>query len=109
MAQKEQMKNKKIMDRIAFLKEKKFEKNMLNNIKLELEKEKKFQEEKKLKNFLEMKKIIQDSESRINQKRLEKQKQNELAKLYTHDSEITEKIKENERTKILNKIKIDII
>ena len=105
MAQKEQMKNKKIMDRIAFLKEKKFEKNMLNNIKLELEKEKKFQEEKKLKNFLEMKKIIQDSESRINQKRLEKQKQNELAKLYTHDSEITEKIKENERTKILNKIK----
>ena len=35
------MKNKKIMERIALLKEKKFEKNMLNNIKIELEKEKK--------------------------------------------------------------------
>ena len=105
MAQKEQMKNKKIMERIALLKEKKFEKNMLNNIKIELEKEKKIQEEKKLKNFLEMKKIIKDSEIRINQKQLEKKKQNEMAKLFTQDSEINEKKKENERTKILNKIK----
>ena len=97
MTQREQMKNKKMMERIAFLKEKKFEKNMINNIKLELEKQKKLQEEKKLKNFLEMKKIIQDSEARIAQKHLEKKKQN--------DSEINERKKENERTKILNKIK----
>ena len=105
MTQREQMKNKKMIERIAFLKEKKFEKNMINNIKLELEKEKKLQEEKKLKNFLEMKKIIQDSEARIAQKHLEKKKQNELSKLYSQDSEINERKKENERTKILNKIK----
>ena len=105
MTQREQMKNKKMMERIAFLKEKKFEKNMINNIKLELEKQKKLQEEKKLKNFLEMKKIIQDSEARIAQKHLEKKKQNELSKLYSQDSEINERKKENERTKILNKIK----
>ena len=105
MTQREQMKNKKMMERIAFLKEKKFEKNMINNIKLELEKEKKLQEEKKLKNFLEMKKIIQDFEARIAQKHLEKKKQNELSKLYSQDSEINERKKENERTKIFNKIK----
>ena len=105
LAQLEKERNKKMMERIAFLKEKKFEKNMINNIKLELEKEKKLQEEKKLKNFLEMKKIIQDSEARIAQKHLEKKKQNELSKLYSQDSEINERKKENERTKILNKIK----
>ncbi|MGE9365656.1 hypothetical protein, partial [Isoptericola nanjingensis] len=65
LAQKEQMKTKKIMQRLAFLKEKKFDKYIIDNIKSELEKEKKLNEEKKLKNFLEMKKIVKESEIKI--------------------------------------------
>ena len=105
LAQKEQMKTKKIMQRLAFLKEKKFDKYIIDNIKSELEKEKKLNEEKKLKNFLEMKKIVKESEIKINQKREEKIKQKELEKIYYQDLEKNEIKKENDRKKILNKIK----
>ena len=44
MAQREQMKTKKLMLRLAFLREKKFDKNMIDNVKTELEKEKKMLE-----------------------------------------------------------------
>ena len=99
------MKTKKIMQRLAFLKEKKFDKFIIDNIKSELEKEKKLNEGKKLKNFLEMKKIVKESEIKINQKREEKIKQKELEKIYYQDLEKNEIKKENDRKKILNKIK----
>ena len=105
IAQREQMKNRKIMERIALLKEKKYDKDLINNVKIELEKEKKLQEEKKLKNFLEMKKILKESQVKIEQKKEEKLKQKELDKIFSQNLEIAEKKKDNERAKILNKIK----
>ena len=105
IAQREQMKTRKIMERISLLKEKKYDKDLINNVKIELQKEKKLQEEKKLKNFLEMKKILKESEAKINQKKEEKLKQKELDKIFTQNLEIAEKKKDNERAKILNKIK----
>ena len=105
IAQREQMKAKKMMQRLELLKEKKFDKIMIDNVKAELEKEKKFIEEKKLKNFLEMKKLLMDSEKLINQRKEEKLKQKEKDKIYTKDLEKTEKQKANKRSQILNKIK----
>ena len=78
---------------------------MINNVKMELEKEKKINEEKKLQNFLEMKKIIKDSENRINQKKAEKLKQREQEKQFSQDLEKNEIKKQNGKNKILNKIK----
>ena len=52
-----------------------------------------------------MKKIVKESEIKINQKREEKIKQKELEKIYFQDSEKNEIKKENDRKKILNKIK----
>ena len=105
IAQREQMKAKKIMKRLELLREKKYDKDMINNVKTELEKEKKINEEKKLQNFLEMKKIIKDSENRINQKKEEKLKQKEQEKLFSQDLEKNEIKKQNGKNKILNKIK----
>ena len=105
IAQREQMKAKKMMQRLELLKEKKFDKIMIDNVKAELEKEKKFIEEKKLKNFLEMKKLLMDSEKLINQRKEEKLKQKEKDKIYTKDLEKTENQKANKRSQILNKIK----
>ena len=105
IAQREQMKNRKIMERISLLKQKKYDKDLINNIKIELEKEKKLQEEKKLKNFLEMKKILKESQLKIEQKKEEKIRQKELDKIFCENLEIAEKKKDNERAKILNKIK----
>ena len=105
IAQREQMKNRKIMERITLLKQKKYDKDLINNIKIELEKEKKLQEEKKLKNFLEMKKILKESQIKIEQKKEEKIRQKELDKIFCENLEIAEKKKDNERAKILNKIK----
>ena len=105
MAQKEQMKTRKMLQRLELLREKKFDKNMINNIKMELEKEKKVFEEQKLKNYLEMKKIMKETENLINQKKEEKLRQKEQDQIYYQDAEKNEIKKENERTKILNKIK----
>ena len=105
IAQREQMKAKKIMKRLELLREKKYDKDLINNVKLELEKEKKINEEKKLQNFLEMKKIIKDSENRINQKKEEKLKQREQEKQFSQDLEKNEIKKQNGKNKILNKIK----
>ena len=105
MAQKEQMKTRKMFQRLELLREKKFDKNMINNIKMELEKEKKVFEEQKLKNYLEMKKIMKETENLINQKKEEKLRQKEQDQIYYQDAEKNEIKKENERTKILNKIK----
>ena len=52
-----------------------------------------------------MKKIVKESEIKINQKREEKIKQKELEKIYYQDLEKNEIKKENDRKKILNKIK----
>ena len=105
MTQQEQMKTRKLMQRLELLREKKFDKNMINNIKIELEKEKKVFEEQKLKNYLEMKKIMKETENLVNQKKLEKIRQKEQAQIYYQDAEKNEIKKEKERTKILNKIK----
>ena len=105
IAQREQMKAKKMMQRLELLKEKKFDKIMIDNVKAELEKEKKIIEEKKLKNFLEMKKLLMDSEKLVNQRKEEKLKQKEKDKIYTKDLEKTENQKANKRSQILNKIK----
>ena len=105
IAQREQMKAKKIMKRLELLREKKYDKDLINNAKLELEKEKKINEEKKLQNFLEMKKIIKDSENRIIQKKEEKLKQREQEKQFSQDLEKNDIKKQNGKNKILNKIK----
>ena len=105
IAQREQMKAKKMMQRLELLREKKYDKDLINNVKMELEKEKKLNDEKKLKNFLEMKKILKESEIRINQKKEEKLKQKEQEKLFSQDLEKNEIKKENGKNKILNKIK----
>ena len=52
-----------------------------------------------------MKKIVKESEIKISQKREEKIKQKELEKIYYQDLEKNEIKKENDRKKILNKIK----
>ena len=93
MTQQEQMKTRKLMQKLELLREKKFDKNMINNIKMELEKEKKVFEEQKL------------TENLVNQKKLEKIRQKEQAQIYYQDAEKNEIKKEKERTKILNKIK----
>ena len=104
-AQEQQIKTKNIMKRLELLREKKFEKDVINNLKTELDKEKKLYEEKKLKNFLEMKKMMEENENKIRKKEEDKIKEKEKQKIYSQDLEKTEIKKENERKKILNKIK----
>ena len=104
-AQEQQIKTKNIMKRLELLREKKFEKDVINNLKTELDKEKKLNEEKKLKNFLEMKKMMEENENKIRKKEEDKIKEKEKQKIYSQDLEKTEIKKENERKKILNKIK----
>ncbi len=104
-AQEQQIKTKNIMKRLELLREKKFEKDVINNLKTELDKEKKLNEEKKLKNFLEMKKMMEENENKIRKKEEDKIKEKQKQKIYSQDLEKTEIKKENERKKILNKIK----
>ena len=104
-SREEQIKTRKIMQRLELLKQKKFDKNIINNIKKELENEKKMLIEKKLKENETIRRHMKETENKM-QKKLEKLKlQKEEDKNFCKELEKTEIKKELERKKILNRVR----
>ena len=104
-AQKEQIKAKKLKEKLEMLKEKKFDRNTLEAVKEELEKEKKFLLEKKMKETeilkRDMKEAQNNAKNKLEKLKLEKQED----KIFCQDMEKTEIIKEMERKKILERMR----
>ena len=100
-AQEEQIKTRKIKERLEMLREKKFDKNTLNAVQIEIDKEKQFLLEKKLKEDEMIRKDKIEAEKNI-KKKLEKLKlQKDEDKIFSQELEKMEIKRENERNKIL--------
>ena len=103
--QEEQIKTKKIKQRLEMLREKKFDKNTIEAVKEELEKEKKYLLEKKMKETEIIKKDMKTAENNMKLKleRLKKEKEDD--KIFCQDLEKVEEKKELERQKILERMR----
>ena len=103
--QEEQIKAKRIKQRLEILREKKFEKNTLKAVQEELEKEKKFLMDKKMKESEIIKKDMKETEDNMKIKLEKLKKQKEDDKIFCQDLERTEEKNELERNRIFEKMR----
>ena len=104
-AQAEQIKTRKIKERLEMLREKKFDKNTIEAVKEELEKEKQYLKEKKLKETEQIRKDMKEAEENIKLKHEKIKKLKEEDKIFCQDLEKSEILKEMERQKILERMR----
>ena len=104
-AQEEQIKEKRIRDRLEMLREKRFDKNSIEAVKKELEKEKKFLEDKKIKEYEIIKRDMKETENHIKNKLQKLKLEKEEDKIFCQDLEKSEIKKEQERKKTLARMK----
>ena len=104
-AQAEQIKTRKIKERLEMLREKKFDKNTIEAVKEELEKEKQYLKEKKLKETEQIRKDMKEAEENIKLKHEKIKKSKEEDKIFCQDLEKSEILKEMERQKILERMR----
>lgn len=103
--QEEQIKAKRIKQRLEILREKKFDKNTLKAVQEELEKEKKFLMDKKIKESEIIKKDMKEAEDNMKIKLEKLKKQKEDDKIFCQDLERTEEKNELERNRIFEKMR----
>lgn len=103
--QEEQIKAKRIKQRLEILREKKFDKNTLKAVQEELEKEKKFLMDKKMKESEIIKKDMKETEDNMKIKLEKLKKQKEDDKIFCQDLERTEEKNELERNRIFEKMR----
>ena len=103
--QEEQIKAKRIKQRLEILREKKFDKNTLKAVQEELEKEKKFLMDKKIKESEIIKKDMKETEDNMKIKLEKLKKQKEDDKIFCQDLERTEEKNELERNRIFEKMR----
>ena len=104
-AQEEQIKAKRIKDRLEMLREKKFDKNTIEAVKKELENEKKYLQEKRIKEYNIIKRDMKETENHLKNKLAKLKIEKEKDKIYCQDLEKSETKKELEREKILARMK----
>lgn len=101
----EQLKSRRMMQRLEMLKQKKYEKHLMENVKKELENEKKMLLERKMKENEVIRSDMQEAENN-KKKKLERMKmEKEEDKNFCQELEKTEIRKELERKKILNRVR----
>ena len=101
----EQLKSRRMMQRLEMLKQKKYEKHLMENVKKELENEKKILLERKMRENEVIRSDMQEAENN-KKKKLERMKmEKEEDKNFCQELEKTEIKKELERKKILNRVR----
>ena len=101
----DQIKTKKIKERLEMLRERKFDINTVNIIKKELKEEKKYLLDKKRKETEKIRKDMKETEKYMIKKMEKIKLQKEEDKNFCEDLEKTEIKKELERKKILNRVR----